>query len=190
MGIQSSINTALGVAAIASGLTNKKQVDKAQDKLDKSEDKLVKTEAENKNLSAENKDLSVENKDLSAENKEQGKILSATKDEQNMKLGLNAYDVSNDLPTAKATNIKADDKIDVINNKSINNSIGSSMNDYLKYSQQKVNPFTVEQDMGFRALRMLDSRIAAKRAVEERSKSRRTMISEQARAARENGGNE
>ena len=69
--IQSSINTALGVAAIASGLTNRKQVEKAQDKLDKSEDKLAKTEAENK-------DLSAENKDLSAENKEQDKILSAT----------------------------------------------------------------------------------------------------------------
>ncbi len=181
--IQSSINTALGVAALASGLTNKKQVEKAQDKLDKSEEKLAKTKAENK-------DLSAENKDLSAENKEQGKILSATKDEQNMKLGLNAYDVSNFLPTAKATNVdNAGDKIDIISNNSVNNSIGSSMNDYLKYSQQKVNPFTVEQDMGFRALRMLDSRIAAKREVRERSK-RAMKIDPRTKRARENGGNE
>ena len=174
--IQSSINTALGVAAIASGLTNKKQVEKAQDKLDKSEEKLANTEAENKDLSAENKDLSVENK-------KQGEILSATKDEQNMKLGLNAYDVSNDLPTAKATNVdNAGDKSVNVSDKSVNNSLGSSLADYLKY-QQKANPFTVEQDMGLRALRMLDSRIAAKKEIINRSK--RAMI-----RARKMGGNE
>ena len=176
--IQSSINTALGVAAIASGLTNKKQVEKAQDKLDKSKEKLAKTEAENK--------------DLSAENKEQGKILSATKDEENMKLGLNAYDVSNDLPAAKATNVdNASDKIDIISNNSVNDSIGSSMNDYLKYNQQKVNPFTVEQDMGFRALRMLDSRVDAKRAVRERSRRAMKLDLRTIRALEaKNGGNE
>ena len=179
--IQNSINYALGTAAIAAGLTNKKQAEKAQDKLDDTKDKLAKTEAENK-------DLSVENKDLSAENKEKSEILSATKDEQNMQYGLNAYDVSNDLPTAKATNVDANDKIDVISNNSINPSIGSSMNDYLN-TNKKVDPYVTEQIMGFHALKMSDSMVAAKKAVGERIKSRRAMISERARAARENGGN-
>ena len=174
MGIQSSINTALGVAAIASGLTNKKQVDKAQDKLDKSEENLAKT----------TEDLAK----TTAEKEEKDKTLSAVKDEQNMKLGGNIFNVSNDLPTAKETNIDANDKIDVISSNSINPSIGSSMNDYLKY-KRKVNPFTVEQDMGFRALKMKDSMVAAKRELRERSRSRRDMISERARLARENGGN-
>ena len=177
MGIQSSINTALGVAAIASGLTNKKQVERAQDKLDKSEENLAKTTAENKNLSAENKDLS-------AENKEQGEILSAVKDEENMKLGLNAYDVSNDLPTAKETNITnttGDNSVSVDNNTI--NRIKSSVSDYLKYSNKKANPYEVEQIMGFHALKMLDSRVAAKKAIVERSK--RAMI-----RARKMGGNE
>ena len=169
MGIQSSINTALGVAALASGLTNKKQVEKAQDKLENTKDKLANTEAENKNLSAENKDLSAENKDLSAENKEKSEILSATKDEENMKLGKNTYDVSNVLPTAKATNVDANDKIDVISSKSINPSIASSLTEFLK-SQQKINPYTVEQDMGLRALKMKDSMVAAKRELRERSR--------------------
>ena len=42
--IQNSINYALGTAAIASGLTNKKTAEKAQDKLDKKKDELTKTE--------------------------------------------------------------------------------------------------------------------------------------------------
>ena len=103
--IQSSINTALGVAAIASGLTNKKQVEKAQDKLDKSEENLAKT----------TEDLAK----TTAEKEEKDKTLSAVKDEQNMKLGGNIFNVSNDLPTAKATNIDANDKIDVISSNSI-----------------------------------------------------------------------
>ena len=42
--------------------------------------------------------------------------------------------------------------------------------------------------MGFHALKMKDSMVAAKRELRERSRSRRDMISERARAAR-NGGN-
>ena len=42
--IQNSINYALGTAAIASGLTNKKTAEKAQDKLDKSEENLANKE--------------------------------------------------------------------------------------------------------------------------------------------------
>ena len=161
MGIQSSINTALGVAAIASGLTNKKQVDKAQDKLDKSEENLAKT----------TEDLAK----TTAEKEEKDKTLSAVKDEQNMKLGGNIFNVSNDLPTAKETNIDANDKIDVINNKSINNSIGSSMNDYLK-ANKKVDPYTFEQMMGFHALKMSDSMIAAKRELRERTRRAMTKL--------------
>ena len=176
--IQSSINTALGVAALASGLTNKKQVEKAQDKLDDTKDKLTDTVGQ---LANTKEDLAK----TTAENKEQAETLSAVKDEENMKLGKNTYNVSNDLPTAKATNADANDKIDVISSNSINNSISSSLADFLKY--QKANPYTVEQFMGSHALKIRDSRIAAKREVEERKK--RAMISPQARAAR-NGGNE
>ena len=177
--IQSSINTALGVAAIASGLTNKKQVEKAQDKLDNTKDKLAKTEAENK-------DLSVENKDLSAENKEKDKTLSAAKDEEKMKIGGDTYNVSNDLPTAKETNIdNAGDKS--VSSDSINHSIASSLVNFI--NQQKSDPYTFEQFMGSHALKMSDSMVAAKRELRERSRSRRDMISERARAARENGGN-
>ena len=175
--IQNSINYALGTAAIASGLTNKKQVEKAQDKLDDTKNKLTKTEAENK-------DLSVENKDLSAENKEKSEILSATKDEQNMQYGLNAYDVSNDLPTAKETNVdNVGDKS--VSSNSINPSISRSLADLLK-NQEKINPYEAQQIMGFRALKMSDSMVAAKKELRERIKSRRAMI----RARAINGGNE
>ena len=100
--IQSSINTALGVAAIASGLTNKKQVEKAQDKLDDTKDKLTKTEAENKDLSAENYEV---NKQQAKDAEADIKNLSAEKNEQiekNIKSGGNTYNVSKDIPTAKA----------------------------------------------------------------------------------------
>lgn len=180
--IQSSINTALGVAALASGLTNKKQVDKAQDKLDKSKENLAKTEGQLANTEDQLAKTT-------AEKEKQAKTLSEYKDEQNMKYGLNTFNVSNDLPTAKETNIdNAGDKIDVINNNSINKSIGSSLADFLN-SSQKVNPYTYEQIMGFHALKMADSMVDAKRAVVERRK--RAMISPLARAARnKNGGNE
>ena len=172
MGIQSSINTALGVAAIASGLTNKKQVDKAQDKLDKSEKNLANTKEDLAKTTAEKNKAEQEIKDINDE-----------EIKQNMLTGGNTFDVSKDLPTAKETNINnAGDKIDVISNNSVNNSIGSSMNDYLK-SQPKADPYAVEQIMSFHALKMLDSRVAAKRAVGERSK--RAMI-----RARKMGGNE
>ena len=181
--IQNSINYALGTAAIASGLTNRKTAEKAQDKLDKSEKNLAKTTEDLAKTTAE-------------KNKAEQEIKAIDDEEikQNMKLGLNAYDVSNDLPTAKETNINnAGDKIDVISNNSVNDSIGSSINDYLK-SQPKADPYAVEQIMGFHALKMLDSRVAAKRAVQERNKSRRAMISDRTRAALEarakNGGNE
>ena len=192
--IQSSINTALGVAALASGLTNKKQVDRAQDKLDKSEENLAKTTAEKVNTEENlaNKEVQLA-KTTEAKNKAEQEIKDINDEEikQNMLTGGNTFNVSNDLPTAKETNINnAGDKIDVISNNSVNNSIGSSMNDYLK-SQPKADPYAVEQIMSFHALKMLDSRVAAKRAVEERIKSRRTMISDRTRAARAKmGGNE
>ena len=166
--IQNSINYALGTAAIASGLTNKKTAEKAQDKLDKKKDELTKTEDKLAKTTEEKE--------------KQDKTLSELKDEENMKYSLNTYNVANDLPTAKETNIdNADDKIDVINTNSVNSSIGSSLADFL--NQQKANPYTFEQFMGSHALRMVDSRIAAKRAVGERSK--RAMI-----RARKMGGNE
>lgn len=175
MGIQSSINTALGVAAIASGLTNKKQVDRAQDKLDNSEKNLAKTE-ENLAKTAAEKDEVI------------------NQQAEDAKLDLKAYEQFKNMysggKTAKETNVdNAGDKIDVINNNSTNDIKGPSVNDFLN-SSQKPDPFAVEQIMGFRALKMLDSRIAAKRDIINRSKSRRTMISDRARAARENGGNE
>ena len=177
MGIQSSINTALGVAAIASGLTNKKQVDKAQDKLDKKESQLANTK---KDLTNTKKDLTNTKKDLAETKAEK----SALEDEKNMQYALNTFDVSNDLPTAKETNVdNAGDK--TVN--SINPSIASSMKDFLKY-QQEAKAYVTEQIMGFHALKMSDSMVAAKKAVGERIKSRRAMISERARAAK-NGGN-
>lgn len=183
--IQSSINTALGVAAIASGLTNKKEAEKAKNKLDDKTKELVNKEVQ---LASKEEDLAK----TTAEKEKQAKTLSEYKDEQNMKYGGNTYNASNDLPTAKETNIdNAGDKIDVINNNSINKSIGSSMKDYLK-ANKKVDPYTYEQIMGFHALKMADSMAMAKRAVKERT--RRVMLSPQARAARaerdKNGGNE
>ena len=170
--IQNSINYALGTAAIAAGLTNKKQAEKAQDKLDDKTKELVNKEVQ---LTKTEEDLAK----TTAEKEEKDKTLSAVKDEQNMQYGLNTFNVSNDLPTAKETNIdNAGDKS--VN--SVNSSLGSSFVDYLKY-QQKVNPFEAEQYMGFRALRMLDSRVDAKKAIVERSK--RAMI-----RARKMGGNE
>lgn len=176
--IQNSINYALGTAAIASGLTNKKTAEKAQDKLDDTKDKLANTEGK---LANTEEDLAK----TTAEKDEVIKQQAEEKYEQNIQHGGNTFNVSKDLPTAKETNINnAGDKS--VN--SINPSIGSSMNDYLK-SQPKADPYAVEQIMGFRALKMSDSMVAAKRELRERIKSRRTMISDRARAARENGGN-
>ena len=174
--IQNSINYALGTAAIAAGLTNKKQAEKAQDKLDDKAKELANKEAQ---LINTEEDLAK----TTAEKEEQDKTLSALKDEENMQYGLNTYNVSNDIPTAKETNVdNAGDKS--VSNKSVNPSMGSALAYFIK-NQQKVDPYMTEQIMGFRALKMLDSRIAAKKAVGERSKT--AMI--RARA-RENGGNE
>ena len=168
--IQSSINTALGVAAIASGLTNKKQVEKAQDKLDKSEENLTKTKGQLAKTAEENYEV----------NKQQAKDAEAD---------IKAYEqLKNNMysgeKTAKETNVdNAGDKIDVINNNLTNDIKGPSINDFLN-SSQKVDPFASEQIMGFRALKMLDSRIAAKKEIINRSK--RAMI----RARAKNGGNE
>ena len=173
--IQSSINTALGVAAIASGLTNKKQVDKAQDKLDKKEGELAKKESQ---LANTKKDLTNTKKDLAETKAEK----SALEDEKNMQYGLNTFDVSNDLPTAKETNVDANDKIDAISSSSISSSISRSLADLLK-NKEKINPYETQQIMGFHALKMSDSMAAAKRELRERSK--RAMIK-----ARKMGGNE
>ena len=185
--IQNSINYALGTAAIASGLTNKKQVEKAQDKLDKSEENLAKKEGQlAKTEKEKNEAIKQQAKDA--------KVLSEYKDEDNMKYGGNTFNVSNDLPTAKETNIdNAGDKIDVVSNNSTNDIKGPSIVDFLN-SSQKANPYTFEQFMGSHALKILDSRVDAKRELRERIKSRTQMISPQARAERarlerENGGN-
>ena len=182
--IQNSINYALGTAAIASGLTNKKTAEKAQDKLDKTKDKLTNTEGQLVNTK---EDLAKTEGQLAKTEAEKDKVIkqqAEEKYEQNIAKGGNTFNVANDLPTAKETNVgDAGDKIDVINNKSIYKSIGSSMADFLKY-QQKVDPYTFEQFMGFHALKMSDSRIAAKRAVGERTKT--AMM----RARAKNGGNE
>ena len=127
--IQSSINTALGVAAIASGLTNKKQVEKAQDKLDDKTKELANTEGK---LANTEQDLA----ETTAEKDEVIKQQAEEKYEQNIQQGGNTFDVSNDLPTAKATNIDANDKIDVISSNSINPSIGSSLADLLKNKEK------------------------------------------------------
>ena len=187
MGIQSSINTALGVAAIASGLTNKKQVDKAQDKLDKSEENLAKTTAEKVNTE---ENLAKTTEDLAKTTEEKNKAEQEIKDiddkeiENNMLTGGNTFNVSNNLPTAKETNVDANGKINVISSNSINPSIASSLADLLK-SQQKINPYETEQIMGFHALKMLDSRVAAKRAVEERKNRAIMKIDPRTRAALE-----
>ena len=168
--IQNSINYALGTAAIAAGLTNKKQVEKAQDKLDKSEENLANTEENLAKTTAEKDEV----------------VRQQTED---AKADLKAYEqLKNNMysggKTAKETNVdNADDKIDIINNNSTNDIKGPSINDFLN-SSQKADPFASEQIMGFRALKMLDSRIAAKREIINRSK--RAMI----RARAKNGGNE
>ena len=166
--IQNSINYALGTAAIAAGLTNKKQAEKAQDKLDDTTKELVNREVQLVNTE---EDLAK----TTAEKDEVIKQQAEEKYKQNIQQGGNTFNVSNDLPTAKETNVNANDKIDVISSNSVNNSIGSSFNDYLKY-QQKANPFTVEQDMGFRALKMRDSMVAAKRELKERSRRAMTKL--------------
>ena len=97
-----------------------------------------------------------------------------------MYTGGNTYNASNDLPAAKETNV------DNAGNNSVNDinpSIASSMKNFLKL-QQEAKTYAVEQIMGFHALKMLDSRIAAKKEIINRSK--RAMI----RARAKNGGNE
>lgn len=175
--IQNSINYALGTAAIASGLTNKKQVDKAQDKLEDKTKELV-----NKEVELVNKEDQLAK--TTAEKDEVIKQQAEEKYEQKIKNGGNIFNVSKVLPTAEETNINnAGDKSVNVDKNSINNSIGSSLADLLKY-QQKISPYTVEQFMGSHALKMSDSRIDATRAVRERSRT--AMI----RARTKNGGNE
>ena len=166
--IQNSINYALGTAAIATGLTNKKQAEKAQDKLDDKTKELVNKEVQ---LANTKKDLTNTKKDLVETKAEK----SALEDEKNMQYGLNTFNVSNDLPTAKETNVDANDKIDVISSNSINPSIGSSMEDYLN-TNKKANPYEFEQIMGFHALKMKDSMVAAKRELKERSRRAMTKL--------------
>ena len=179
--IQNSINYALGTAAIAAGLTNKKQVEKAQDKLDNTKDKLANTEGK---LANTEEDLAK----TTAEKDEVIKQQAEEKYKQNIQYGGKTFDVSKDLPTAKETNVdNAGDK-SISNNSIKNNSVTSSLADFLKY-QQEAKAYVTEQMMGFHALKMSDSMVAAKRELRERSRSRRDMISERARAARENGGN-
>lgn len=181
MSVQNSINTALGVAAIASGLTNRKQVEKAQEKLDDTKDKLTNKESQ---LANTEENLANTKKDLAETKAEK----SALEDEKNMQYGLNTFNVSNDLPTAKetnATNTSGDKSID---NNSINsNNLGSSTNDYIN-SNQKVNPVLQEQIMRVHALRMRDARIETKKVLEEISKN--TINSVLERISRKNGGNE
>ena len=175
--IQNSINYALGTAAIAAGLTNKKTAEKAQDKLDDTKDKLANTEGK---LANTEEDLAK----TTAEKDEVIKQQAEEKYEQNIQHGGNTFNVSNDLPTAKETNV---DNVGDKSVNSINPSIGSSMMDFLN-TNKKANPYEFEQIMGFRALKMSDSMVAAKKELRERIRSRRDMISERARAAR-NGGN-
>ena len=170
--IQNSINYALGTAAIASGLTNKKTAEKAQDKLDDKTKELVNREVQLAKTTEEKNKAEQEIKDINDE-----------EIRQNMLTGGNTFNVSNDLPTAKETNINNAGDKSISNNSIKNNSIGSSLADILKY-QQEIKPYETEQIMGFHALKMLDSRIAAKKAVVERSKT--AMI----RARAKNGGNE
>ena len=169
--IQNSINYALGTAAIASGLTNRKTAEKAQDKLDKSEKDLAKTTAENYEVNRQQAEDA--KADIKAYEQLKNNIYSGEK-------------------TAKETNVDdAGDKIDVVSNNSTNDIKGPSINDFLN-SSQKVDPYATEQIMGFHALKMLDSRIAAKREVMERS--RRAMMKLDPRTIRaledKNGGNE
>ena len=178
--IQNSINYALGTAAIASSLTNKKTAEKAQDKLDDKTKELVNKEVQ----------LANTKEDLAKTTEEKDEVIKQQAEEkynQNIQHGGNTFNVSNDLPTAKETNVdNAGDKSVNVSDKSVN-SIVSSLTELLKY-QQEAKPYVAEQMMGFHALKMSDSMVAAKKAVGERIKSRRAMISERARAAR-NGGN-
>ena len=88
--IQNSINYALGTAAIASGLTNKKTAEKAQDKLDDKTKELVNREVQLVNTK---EDLDNTKKDLAETKAEK----SALEDEKNMQYGLNTFNVSNDF---------------------------------------------------------------------------------------------
>ena len=167
MGIQSSINTALGVAAIASGLTNKKQVDKAQNKLDKSEEKLANTKDKLANTEGKLANTEEDLVKTTAEKDEIIKQQAEEKYEQNIQRGGNTFNVSNDLPTAKETNIGNTAGNNSVND--INPSIASSLVDLLK-NQEKINPYETQQMMGFHALKMKDSMVAAKRELRERSR--------------------
>ena len=171
--IQNSINYALGTAAIASGLTNKKQVEKAEDKLDDKTKELVNREVQLAKTTEEKNKAEQEIKDIDDE-----------EIKQKMYTGGNTYNASNVLPAAKETNITntTGDKSVNVDNNLFNNSISSSLAGFLS-SSQEIKPYETEQIMGFHALKMLDSRIAAKKAVVERSK--RAMI-----RARKMGGNE
>ena len=172
--IQNSINYALGTAAIASGLTNKKTAEKAQDKLDDKTKELVNRAVQLVNTK---EDLAK----TTAEKDEVIKQQAEEKYEQNMKLGGNTFNVSNDLPAAKETNVdNIGDKS--VSSNSINPSISRSLADLLK-NKEKINPYETQQIMGFHALKMKDSMVAAKRELRERSK--RAMIK-----ARKMGGNE
>ena len=177
--IQNSINYALGTAAIASGLTNKKTAEKAQDKLDDKTKELAKTTEDLAKTTEEKNKVEQEIKDINDE-----------EIKQNMLTGGNTYNASNDLPAAKETNINNAGDKSVDNNLTKYSSIGSSLADLLK-SQQKINPYETEQIMGFHALKMLDSRIAAKRAIVER-RNRAMKIDPRTKRALEakNGGNE
>ena len=182
--IQNSINYALGTAAIASGLTNKKQAEKAQDKLDDKTKELTKTEGQLVNTK---EDLAK----TTAEKDEVIKQQAEEKYKQNIEKGGNTFNVSKDLPTAKETNVDANDKIDVISSNSINPSISRSLADLLK-NKEKINPYETQQIMGFHALKMRDSMVAAKRELRERSRRAMTKLDPRTIRALEakNGGNE
>ena len=166
--IQNSINYALGTAAIASSLTNKKQAERAQDKLDDKTKELAKTEGK---LANTEEDLAK----TTAEKDEVIKQQAEEKYEQNIQHGGNTFNVSNDLATAKETNIdNAGDK-SVSNNSIKNNSVTSSLANFLKY-QQEAKAYAVEQIMGFHALKMSDSMIAAKRELRERTRRAMTKL--------------
>ena len=127
--IQNSINYALGTAAIASGLTNKKTAEKAQDKLDDKTKELVNKEVQLVNTK---EDLAK----TKAEKDEVIKQQAEEKYEQNIQHGGNTFNVSNDLPTAKATNVDntaGNNSVNVDNNLF---SISSALADMLK-DQQK-----------------------------------------------------
>ena len=164
--IQNSINYALGTAAIAAGLTNKKQAEKAQDKLDDTKDKL--TDTAGKLVNTEENLAKAK-----AEKDEVIKQQAEDKYNQNIQHGGNTFNVSNDLPTAKETNVdNAGDKS--VSSNSINN-LGSALADLLK-NKEKINPYETQQIMGFHALKMSDSMIAAKRELRERTRRAMTKL--------------